>query len=89
MPEYNRVLIRELQNVPAADPYKVGALYAELGDTADALHFLQIGLQQRASNMIYLRSDPSFAGLRKHPAFIMLIDRVGIPRYAARNGGSR
>jgi Tfp pilus assembly protein PilF len=53
--------------------------YARLGEKAEALAWLEKGFQQRDSTMMYLKTDPSFDGLRDEPRFVELVRRVGLP----------
>jgi tetratricopeptide (TPR) repeat protein len=53
--------------------------YARLGENAQALAWLERGFQQRDSSMMYLKTDPSFDGLRDEPRFVDLVRRVGLP----------
>ncbi|MCA1733398.1 MAG: tetratricopeptide repeat protein, partial [Acidobacteria bacterium] len=81
---YNRELIRTMIADPLADPFMIAGLYAELDERDEALRFLRIAYERRATNMIYLRSDPAFESLRSNPEFVSLVRKVGFPPTRAR-----
>jgi hypothetical protein len=61
--------------VPAGD---IASIYASLGDTENALVWLDRALQQRTSVLGFLAQNPTFDGLHGDPRFAALVDRVGI-----------
>jgi DNA-binding winged helix-turn-helix (wHTH) protein/TolB-like protein/Tfp pilus assembly protein PilF len=74
--ELDRVLKLSSQRyVSAVD---IAAIYASLGDTENALIWLERGLQQRASTLGFLAQNPAFDGLHGDPRFAAIVDRVGI-----------
>jgi DNA-binding winged helix-turn-helix (wHTH) protein/TolB-like protein/Tfp pilus assembly protein PilF len=74
--ELDRVLKLSAQRyVPAGD---VASIYASLGDTENALAWLDRALQQRASMLGFLAQNPAFDGLHDDPRFAALVDRVGL-----------
>ncbi|HEY0590168.1 MAG TPA: tetratricopeptide repeat protein, partial [Thermoanaerobaculia bacterium] len=83
---YNREQIRVLEADPASDPYLIGGLYAELGDTEKAIEYLELAYRQRATGMLLIKSDPAFAAIRSDPRFVDLMKRVGFPQVEARAG---
>jgi DNA-binding winged helix-turn-helix (wHTH) protein/TolB-like protein/tetratricopeptide (TPR) repeat protein len=56
----------------------IASIYASLGDTTNALEWLDRALQQRASTLGFLAQNPAFDGLHGDPRFGALIDRVGV-----------
>lgn len=50
-----------------------------LGNTEEALEWLERGLAERNWQMIFVETDPVFDPLRAHPRFIKLIENIGPP----------
>ena len=74
--ELDRVLKLSTQRyVPAGD---IAAIYASLGDTDNALAWLDRALQQRAPVLGFLAQNPAFDGLHDDPRFAAIVDRVGV-----------
>jgi len=74
--ELDRVIKLSTQRyVPAGD---IASIYAGLGDTENALMWLDRALQQRASMLGFLAQNPTFDGLHDDPRFAAIVDRVGL-----------
>jgi tetratricopeptide (TPR) repeat protein len=74
--ELDRVLKLSTQRyVSAVD---IASIYASLGDTDNALVWLDRALQQRASTLGFLAQNPAFDGLHDDPRFAAIVDRVGL-----------
>jgi serine/threonine-protein kinase len=74
--ELDRVLKLSTQRyVSAVD---IASIYASLGDTENALVWLDRALQQRASTLGYLAQNPAFDALHGDPRFAAIVDRVGL-----------
>jgi DNA-binding winged helix-turn-helix (wHTH) protein/TolB-like protein/Flp pilus assembly protein TadD len=74
--ELDRVLKLSTERyVPAGD---IASIYASLGDTENALAWLDRALQQRTSVLGFLAQNPTFDGLHGDPRFAALVDRVGV-----------
>jgi DNA-binding winged helix-turn-helix (wHTH) protein/TolB-like protein len=74
--ELDRVLKLSTQRyVPAVD---IASIYASLGDTENALAWLDRALQQRTSTLGFLAQNPAFDGLHEDPRFAAMVDRVGL-----------
>jgi serine/threonine-protein kinase len=56
--------------------YHVAAIHVALGDTADALDWLERALAERSPWIGYLEVDPRVAPLRSHPRFQRLVAAV-------------
>jgi hypothetical protein len=56
----------------------IASIYASLGDTDNAIAWLDRALQQRASTLGFLAQNPAFDGLHDDPRFAALVDRVGL-----------
>jgi len=65
----------------AAKPshYEQAMLHAKLGETDLAVACLQAAFEQRDYNLLYLRTNPAFDGLRSHPVVAGLMKRLGLP----------
>jgi serine/threonine-protein kinase len=76
--ELDRVLKLSTQRyISAAD---IASIYASLGDTDNALAWLDRALQQRASTLGFLAQNPTFDGLHDDPRFAAIVDRVGLSK---------
>ena len=56
--------------------YHIAAVFLALGQKEQALHLLEMALDERGSFMAYLRHDPEFSTLRDDPRFISILDRI-------------
>jgi TolB-like protein/DNA-binding winged helix-turn-helix (wHTH) protein/Tfp pilus assembly protein PilF len=61
-----------------SDAAEVSMVYAALGDKDQAMHWLEIGYEQRFNPGVLLR--PGFDPLRSDPRFQNLVRRIGFPR---------
>jgi len=64
------------QYVPA---YNIAMIYNALGQTGDALTWLERGMNQRAPYMTFLASDPKWKNLRNEPRYLALLRRLNLP----------
>ena len=75
-------VVRELQElaktmyVPA---YGFATIYACLGQTDEALVWLERAYEERYPFMIHLKAEPAFDALRSDPRFRGILRRVGLP----------
>jgi len=60
------------------DPYPVSFIYAGLGETEQALEYLQRSVKIRSSWIPWLKVEPKFDSLRKDRRFENLLTKVGI-----------
>jgi DNA-binding winged helix-turn-helix (wHTH) protein len=74
--ELDRVLKLSTQRYVSAGD--IASIYASLGDTENALLWLDRALQQRASLLGFLAQNPTFDGLHDDPRFAAIVDRVGV-----------
>jgi TolB-like protein/Flp pilus assembly protein TadD len=70
------VQLQELSTQRYVTPYTVAQIYAALGETDEALRWLEIAYRERAAWMIILKVDPRFDGLRSDPRFQDLMRRM-------------
>jgi tetratricopeptide (TPR) repeat protein len=64
---------------PTYSPTDVARNYALLGDKDNAFLWLEKAYQQRASELIFLKSDPAWVSLRSDPRYADFVRRVGFP----------
>jgi DNA-binding winged helix-turn-helix (wHTH) protein/TolB-like protein len=76
--ELDRVLKLSTQRYISA--LDVASIYAGLGDTDNALAWLDRALQQRASSLGFLAQNPTFDRLHGDPRFAAIVDRVGLSK---------
>jgi eukaryotic-like serine/threonine-protein kinase len=75
-------ILDELRRASAeryVSPYDLAWIHVGLDDRAAALDALEEACAERSSQMIFLRVDPVFQGLRAEPRFQALLARVGAP----------
>ena len=60
-------------------PYPVAAIHAALGETNDALTWLEKAYEERDSWLNYLGVDPRLDNLRAEPRFITLRKQLNLP----------
>ncbi len=65
----------ETRYVPA---FEIATVYAALGETAEALEWLNQAYDRRSHSMVFLRVDPQMAPLRSEPEFQRLLKAVGL-----------
>ena len=73
------VRLRESAKRRYVMPYGIAALYAGMGDSEQALAWLEKAFQERSNLLCYLLTDPAFDSLRAHPRFQDLLKRIGFP----------
>jgi TolB-like protein/Tfp pilus assembly protein PilF len=76
--ELDRVLKLSTQRyVSAVD---IASIYAGLGDTDNAIAWLDRALQERAPTLGFLAQNPTFDRLQADPRFAAIVDRVGLSK---------
>src|SRR6202046_157055 len=70
--------LKKHSNGGYSDAAEVSMVYAALGDKDQAMHWLEIGYEQRFNPGVLLR--PGFDPLRSDPRFQDLVHRIGFPR---------
>lgn len=61
-------------------PMYVGLIEHALGDNTDALAQLEAEYANRSPQIVYIRVDPLFAGLRREPRFQRLLEKMRFPQ---------
>ena len=69
--------------------YGLGAAYAQLGDTARAIHWLRIAADTGFPCVPWFERDPWLEPLRRHPAYAELLAYVRTRRDASLSAGRR
>lgn len=77
-PEAQLVLseLTKQSNERFVPPYYFALIYNGLGETETAISWLERGLEQRDSKMVFLRVEPKWGNLRSHPRFITLLRQM-------------
>ena len=71
--------LRELSKRRYVMPYGLARIYAALDEKEQAFHWLETAYQERASWMIFLKTDPHLDGLRSDARFRDLLCRMNFP----------
>jgi TolB-like protein/Tfp pilus assembly protein PilF len=65
---------------PGYSPATVAENYALLGDKDNAFAWLEKAYQRKASELIFLKSEPRWDNLRSDPRYADLVRRIGFPQ---------
>jgi tetratricopeptide (TPR) repeat protein len=78
--ESQRLLAELLQQrkLKYVDAYYLAEVYAALGDREKALNTLEEAYNERSSNLVWLKWEPKFDGLRSDSRYVDLIKRIGL-----------
>jgi hypothetical protein len=60
-------------------PYYAARSYARLGNTQEALKYLEACYERHAEESINAAVDPAFENLHSVPAFQQLLAKIGLP----------
>ncbi|HYN09321.1 MAG TPA: hypothetical protein VES67_18200 [Vicinamibacterales bacterium] len=83
-----QVLDERSPSIAGQQPFVLASLYAQAGDDARVLHWLQQAYELRQVDLAYLAVDPGFASLHAHPDDQALVSKLGLrPDLAAGGGG--
>ncbi|MEO7456546.1 MAG: hypothetical protein ABIY52_09820, partial [Gemmatimonadaceae bacterium] len=73
------LVMDERQSNGHPDSMRIATLSALAGDSTRALDILERLFASRSSGIVFLRSEPSLAGLRTHPRFIRIVEGMHFP----------
>jgi hypothetical protein len=73
------VLAKYRAAVGDAAAYQFATIYAQWGDRARALQWLDTAMRLRDSGLIYLKTDPLLDPLRSEPRFQAVERELGFP----------
>ena len=71
--------LKELSKRKYVTSYGVALVYAGLGESDQALVWLNKGYEERTHWLVWLKLDPRWDGLSSDPRFTELLRRVGLP----------
>jgi tetratricopeptide (TPR) repeat protein len=74
------VLAQYRATVGDSAAYQYATIYAQWGDRAKALEWLDTAMRLRDSGLIYLKTDPLLDPLRSEPRFAAIERELGFPR---------
>ena len=60
-------------------PFYVADTYSRLGDSAEAMKYLEIACDRHADEAVVMAVDPAFNNLHSLPAFQLLLKKMGLP----------
>jgi hypothetical protein len=69
--------LRALSEQRYITPYAIALIYASMGETDQALSWLQDAYDQRVSELIFLKVDPFLDKLHTDSRFVDLLEKVG------------
>jgi uncharacterized protein HemY len=58
--------------------YQVAPYYVRLGDTNEALKWLERSCEERDMNLVEIKADPIWDPVRLDPRFVELVRRIGL-----------
>jgi TolB-like protein/Flp pilus assembly protein TadD len=70
--------LRELASRGYVSPYYVALIHVGLGETDEAFEWLEKALEEHASMLVELKSEPKLDNIRSDPRFARLLKRVGL-----------
>ena len=70
--------LAKLRYVPPTSP---AAVHAALGEAGQALGALEQAFEVRDTRLVFLKDDPRWAGLRKEPRFVALMQKLKLDRF--------
>jgi adenylate cyclase len=70
-------LLRDLEARPDVPRYRLAILYSNVGDVDKILDLLEQAVDRREDWAVGIRSPDTFRGIREHPRFVKLLERMG------------
>jgi eukaryotic-like serine/threonine-protein kinase len=72
--------LKEVSKRGYVSSYNIAQIYARLGDKNQALASLEVALDQRDSNLTYVRVEPAFDEIRTEPRFQKVVQQLAMPQ---------
>jgi Flp pilus assembly protein TadD len=72
--------LRRLASPRTPSPFLMALVYVGLEDRDRAFEWLEKALEGRSWELPVLKMNPIFDALRSDPRFLVLLDRLGLPR---------
>ena len=72
--------LKEVSKRGYVSSYNMAQIYARLGDKSQALASLETALEQRDSNLTYVKVEPAFDNLRSDPRFKRVVQQLNMPQ---------
>jgi len=73
----------DLAKARYVSPVSLAVVHAALGETTLALDALERAFAARDTQLVFLKDDPRWAGLRKEPRFVALMRALKLDRYGS------
>ena len=67
-------------NGSASETLRIAALYAQVGEVEEAIHWLEKLYETRSGLILWIKLYPQFKGLHSHPKFQEITRNVGLPQ---------
>jgi TolB-like protein len=81
-----RSALQELENLPDSArgcPSRIGMIYAALGEIEPAFTWLERAVEEHEPTLLWIGAMPRTAGLRQHPRFQALLEKMNLNSYSA------
>jgi len=72
--------LQELAKKGYVSSYHMAQTYARMEDKSQALKSLEHALEQRDTNLTYIKVEPAFGEIRSDPRFQALLQRLDMPK---------
>ena len=72
--------LKEVSKRGYVSAYNIAQIYAQLGEKAQAMTWLEQALNQRDSKLTYVKVEPAFDSVRSDPQFQQIVQRLGMPQ---------
>jgi eukaryotic-like serine/threonine-protein kinase len=72
--------LKEVSKRGYVSSYNIAQIYARLGDKNQALASLEMALEQRDSNLTYVKVEPTFDDIHSDPRFQRLVQQLNMPQ---------
>jgi hypothetical protein len=72
--------LKEVSKRGYVSSYNIAQIYARLGDKNQALGSLETALEQRDSNLTYVKVESAFDDMRSDPRFQKVVQQLNMPQ---------